>query len=351
MIAFLIVSTMIPVNDVKAEDTDYFSTEYTYKVRIYAGGQGTFPDGKDVVVEQVKAGESIDVRDLIDNMIMNPAIDAAGNKVENKYYAKGIRESGKDNNTVAGTVFKITRDVDFVVAYAMRGGDVAYTVKYVLEATGEELFPSETFYGNAGDKAVAAYRYVDGYVPQAYNLAMTLRPDQDNVFTFYYKSGKNAGYYYETDGGTKYLYKDGETVIEHIPGKIIHIAGPVVDTTDNSNEHQNPAVTVVEDEPLVRENPANVNRQADSKNVEERNPIEASDMPETYIDLDEEAVALADGNKWLKDFFEDGDVIIGKIPVLAFTGIAIVAGVVLAVYLLTHSKNKKETEDKNHEEK
>lgn len=343
MIAFLIVSTIIPVHDVRADDVDYFSTEYTYRVRIYAGGQGTFMNGEDVVIEQVKDGESIDVKDLIDNMIMNPAIDAAGNKAENKYYAKGIRESGKDNNTVAGTVFKITHDMDFVVAYAMKGGDVAYTVRYVLESTGEELFPAETFYGNAGDKAVAAYRYVDGYIPQAYNLAMTLRTDQDNVFTFYYKQGENAGHYYETDGGTKYLYRDGETVVEHIPGKIIHIEGSSVNTIEISNEYQKPAaVTVVEDESPVKMTPANVNSQTDNKNVEKQNTSERSDAPETYIDLDEEAVALADSNNWIEDFFKDGDIAItGKIPVLAFIGISLFAVAAVVAYLIIYRKNKR----------
>ncbi len=48
-----------------------------------------------------------------------------------KYYVKGIRESGRDNNTLGLVSFKVDRDLDFVVAYGLLGDAVAYTINYV----------------------------------------------------------------------------------------------------------------------------------------------------------------------------------------------------------------------------
>ena len=341
MIAVLFIMTLFPDNRVKADETDYFASDYTYKVRIYAGGQGTFANGSDMIEEEVRPGQIIDVGQVLACIVMNPATDAAGNPVENKYYAKGIRESGKDNNTVAGTVFQITHDMDFVVAYAMKGGDIAYTVNYVLESTGESLLPSETFYGNAGDKAVAAYRYIDGYVPQAYNLAMVLKKDQDNRFTFYYKPGENAGhYYYETDGGVKYLYKDGETVVEHVPGRIIYIDSPQMNSSTSVTNNQNSAVRVIEDDTPVN------NTASENVNASEEIPSQQDESPKVLIDLDEEEVALKNGGGWLENFFTDfekessDEKSLSGLIAACVGVILVIAAAVIVVVLFRHKKRK-----------
>lgn len=346
---FLILCVSFPLCRVNADDTAYFSDEYEYIVRIYAGGQGTFSDGSNMILERVKAGENINVSDVLYGITMNPTVDAAGNQIDNKYYPKGIRESGRDNNTVAGTVFQITHDTDFVVAYAMEGGDTPYTVRYLLEGTDEELLPEETFYGNAGDKAVVAYRYIDGYVPQAYNLAMTLKTRTDNILTFYYRPGKNADcYYYETDGGVKYLYKDGENIVEHIPGKIIHIQGPSTAIINDTEQHES-AVKVVEDNTPV-------NRQETEQTTEISKAADDfdgySEEPKALIDLDDEIVAMAADANGFGNLLEDiGDNIAGKreITILIMGSCLIVLAFACVVLYVLKKHNKKDIEEKQNE--
>lgn len=80
----------------------------------------------------------------------------------------------------------MTEDRDYVVAYGIWGNRIAYTVNYQDE-DGNTLLPSETFYGNVGDRPVVAFQYVEGYQPQAYNLTGTLSENAaENVFTFTY---------------------------------------------------------------------------------------------------------------------------------------------------------------------
>lgn len=86
-----------------------------------------------------------------------------------------------------------------MVGYGIRGDMVAYTVNY-QDADGNELAPSQQFYGNVGDKPVVAYRYIDGYIPQAAALTKTLSSNEaENVFTFVYEEGE-SGTVVETPG-------------------------------------------------------------------------------------------------------------------------------------------------------
>ena len=151
---------------------------YTYKVRLFSGAQGTI-DGKEVVVKK--------------NLQYGDRVSFSQRQVElkdnSKYYIKGFRESGKDNNTAVSTAsFPVTGDMDYVVVYGLLGNAVAYTVNYV-DTNGNSLAPSETYYGNVGDEPVLAYLYIEGYQPQAYNLTGTLKENAaDNVFNFVYTS-------------------------------------------------------------------------------------------------------------------------------------------------------------------
>ena len=149
--------------------------EYTYTVRIYAGGQGLINGEEVVVYEGLHSGDRVTF-----NLRSVTLADGS------KYYVKGIRESGKDNNTVGVTSFLVTRDRDYVVAYGILGDAVAYTINYV-DREGRQLAPSETYYGNVGDKPVIAYLYIDGYEPLYYNLTKTLSDNAaENVFDFVY---------------------------------------------------------------------------------------------------------------------------------------------------------------------
>lgn len=164
----LLISTALP-----AEAAD---EEYTYTIRIYAGQQGFIDGGEVLVYENMKLGQQIAFNQRQVTL-----------KDGSKYYVRGIRESGKDNNTVSpNPSFAVTGDKDYVVAYGLLNDAVAYTVNY-QDLAGNALAPSETYYGNVGDKPVIAFLYIDGYQPQAYNLTKTLdRNVANNEFTFIY---------------------------------------------------------------------------------------------------------------------------------------------------------------------
>ncbi|WP_418752085.1 MucBP domain-containing protein [Frisingicoccus sp.] len=169
--------------------------KYTYMVTFYAGDKGTFT-GAGVQVSsssgkaQVNVGSTmitVTGLELGDRVGLSAASGGAVTLNDGeKYYVKGIRKSGYDNNTVSASSFVVTGDEDYVVAYGIQGDMAAYTVNF-QDAAGNTLAPSETHYGNVGDKPVVAFLYVDGYVPDAYNLTKTLVSDESqNVFTFVY---------------------------------------------------------------------------------------------------------------------------------------------------------------------
>lgn len=168
-----------PVFAAETEPSD--AAPYTYSVTLSAGNQGNF-GGTDIVeVTGVGAGAlSVDFSAYRDQLQIE----------DEKYYAKGIRLSGRDNSDASYSptwaTGAVTEDADYVVAYGMTGDMVAYTVQY-LDEEGNELLPAETYYGSVGDKPVVAFQYIEGYLPQAYNLTKTLSANEaDNIFPFVY---------------------------------------------------------------------------------------------------------------------------------------------------------------------
>ena len=191
-VCFLVTLAMIlPTIPAKADES------YNYMVRIYAGKEGTFASGgtsKNGVVGTVEdGGSAIIYRDVQPGDVIAFQADSVQLNEGSKYYIKEIRESGKDNYDLEYpqlSAFTVDGDDDYVVAYALLGSSVSYTINYV-DANGKELIPSQTFYGNIGDKPVIAYRYVENYFPQAYNLTGELSEDASkNVFTFVYQEVK-----------------------------------------------------------------------------------------------------------------------------------------------------------------
>lgn len=152
---------------------------YDYKITLHAGNRGTI-DGKAESIT-VNASYGADVTFDLSRVQVN----------DGKYYVKGVRLSGRDNKTsVAAPAFPVTGDADYVVAYGIKGDLVAYTVKY-QDASGKQLAPDSTFYGNVGDKPIVAYKYIEKYVPKALALTKTLSKNEaENVFTFVYVSGE-----------------------------------------------------------------------------------------------------------------------------------------------------------------
>ena len=190
---------------------------YTYTVRVYAGVQGTFNkdafknvlvDSKNVAVNLDAIGASMSVKDEEVVITGIPGSDSYGkpyrvvytpNMVKvssDKYLVRGLRESGKDNETINKANFDVSRDMDIVVGYYIANGVVAYTVNYVDE-DGQPIFTeladgtkvsSETHYGNAGEDVVLAFPYIEDYQPRAYNGILPLDADAaKNVFNFPYQ--------------------------------------------------------------------------------------------------------------------------------------------------------------------
>ena len=156
--------------------------EYTYTVRLFAGSHGTFSNGEKVLVyENVGTGPlPFGLREATSMVQMEE---------NSKYYIQGVRESGKDNSDTGKidvSEYAVTEDQDYVIAYGIKGNQVEYTVRFE-DVDGNTLALAETYYGNVGDRPVVAFIYIDGYLPQAYNLTGTLQSNPaDNVFTFVY---------------------------------------------------------------------------------------------------------------------------------------------------------------------
>ena len=159
--------------------------EYTYTIRFFSGKQGTFSEGEMMVFTDLHYGDRVNFYRIAVTLNDN-----------SKYYIRGIRESGRDNSdSVSDQTASVivTGDRDYVVAYGILGDATSYTINYEDE-NGRALAPSETYYGNVGDKPVVAYQYIAGYRPQAYNLTQTLKKDPaENVFTFVYVREQAAG--------------------------------------------------------------------------------------------------------------------------------------------------------------
>ena len=155
---------------------------YSYTVRIFPGDKGTIDGKKDPIIRVVEPGYTWKGDDF------DYGTRAASDT--DKYYVRGIREAGRDNNTTNGLInpsFTVDRDIDIVVAYGIKGSDVEYTIHYVELGSGKELLKPRTYHGNVGDKPAVAYLYVEDYVPQYENITGTLDADAaKNEWTFYY---------------------------------------------------------------------------------------------------------------------------------------------------------------------
>lgn len=186
LLAFCFLLGSVPMS-VKAED-------YKYQVTIFSGKQGAFSGTAGLVVKGAdysvsNTADAIVIKDLNpgDTVSFEARSGAVALDKDSKYYVQGIRISGRDNNAaVENSSFEVTGDQEYVVAYGIKGDQVAYTINY-QDANGNKLADSQTFYGNVGDKPVVAYTYIDGYIPEYRNLTKTLSANAaENVFTFNY---------------------------------------------------------------------------------------------------------------------------------------------------------------------
>ena len=173
---------------------------YTYKVTLSAGNKGSISGQEKIEVQDLNAGDDVSF-DLSQIQV-----------TDEKYYVKGIRLSGRDNaEALAAPAFNVDGDADYVVAYGIKGNQVAYTVQYQDE-DGNTLAESQTFYGNVGDKPVVAYHYIENFVPQALALTKTLSENEaDNVFTFTYAPGE-----------TNRVVETTTTITTVVPGNTVY---------------------------------------------------------------------------------------------------------------------------------
>lgn len=253
----VLVLTGVLAQGVLAAEPEEPSDEhpYTYSVTLSAGKQGTFADGDRIVREELKYGDYVNF-DWRDQLTLK----------DDKYYAKGIRRSGEDNsNSFITDQVQVTGDEDYVVAYGVLGDMVAYTVQY-LDENGNELAPSKTYYGSVGDRPVVAFQYIEGYLPQAYNLTKTLSENEaDNVFPFEYAPASEIRNVTVT--------VDGGTTVVTTPA-----AG-----TGTAQQGAAAAGGAAADE--------NAGGNAEGDTVE----VEDEEVPRDLVDLDEEEVPLAKG--------------------------------------------------------
>lgn len=167
-----------------------------YTVRIFAGARGVFKDtiakafggtlSDDKTVLTIQVPVTKEPQRLLMTDFNNGA-NSHVNVTESKYYVRGLREAGADNDdALADLSVMITEDKDFVVAYGVEGNMIGYTVRY-LDAAGKVLYEEEKLTGKIGEQVRVPYRNIDGYLPQAYNLRMVLKENAaENIFTFYY---------------------------------------------------------------------------------------------------------------------------------------------------------------------
>lgn len=298
-----VLMTMAIVMSLGLSTLAVHAEEYTYKITLSAGTQGTFEDGsKTMVVGEYPYGENAPVDP---QLVVLPE--------DTKYYVKGIRLAGHDELVYDTTV---TEDAAYVVVYGIKADLIAYTVNYIVSETEETLLESRTYYANIGDQITVPYQYVEGYQPQAYNLRKVLTENAaENVFTFEYTPLVLDVTNTVTEVVENVVTLPGETIVQ--PGIGNDVAqlpgGEEIEDNDipagpgeeenvedeNGGNEENGGGENVEDE-----NDGNENEEIDENDTplnpggediggeEETVPSE----PEEIIDLDEQDVPTSDGN-------------------------------------------------------
>lgn len=128
---------------------------------------------------------------------------------ESKYFVRGAKYAGYDNDekVYTGGPYRFNdEDTELVVAYGLKSAMVEYTVHY-LDADENEIAEPDTFLGVAGDQVIISYKYVEGYLPQAWTGTAELsdNPDENN-FKFWYTP-------FEAGEGETIIINDGVVVI------------------------------------------------------------------------------------------------------------------------------------------
>ena len=291
---------------------------YTYKIRVFAGKQGTFTDG---LLEKDYTGNAFN----LDDITVKPAIAEDGREKQ-KYYVKGIKPSGSDNSDMLSNPSFVTvdSDMDYVVVYGVRGDMVSYTVNY-LDVNGNALAPGRTYEGNIGDKPIVPYLYIGGYMPQAYSLTKTLAADEtQNVFTFRYTrvtTGTGGG------GGDTTIYD--EEIVNTTNTTPVVVPGGGADAAGAGG-----GVTVVPGD-------------TGAAGAGDAGGAAAAEEPQELVDLDDEEVPLANvpgsngGGSGIGS--EPGSFFVNLPPAVIVGIVSMAVLVVAAAWFLMFKRKKKGT--------
>lgn len=313
--------------------------EYTYTVRLFAGNLGELT-GDGLQIES--AGASVDsdkdqvvISGLRYGDTVRIIYQEAAASADERYYVRGVRRSGRDNTEAEAPTFEVACDRDYVVAYAVSGDLVGYTVHY-LDASGNPLMPSDTYYGNAGERQYVSSRYIDGYQPQALNLVKTLSANEsENVFEFRYTP--------VPEGTTA---PTAPTAPTETTTTTTTVTAPATPATPGTTAPTTPAAPEEPDaEPDEGEEDQDEGIGGDAGVVVPDEEVPQADRPDQMQDLDDEEVPLANLGQ------NQNSRVMGYLPV--YIGIGVAAALALAgtaVYLKKRRKAPAVTVEKVIEE-
>lgn len=317
--------------------------EYTYQVTFYSGNQGTFNGSEGLSVDNHSSGSEYTVEENGDEITVSGlkqgdivSFDVQAGAVQmsddSKYYLRGIRQSGRDNDTVQTSAFRVDGDAEYVLAYGIRGNQTGYTVNY-QDAQGNELAPSRTYYGNVGDKPVVAYLYIEDYNPQTLALTRTLSENEaENVFTFVYTPVPTEVI---TEPGD--TIKNTTTVTETVPGTTDEgtaAAGTAGEGTGAAGEGTGAAGT---DETGTAGTDGTAAGETDAAADEGTTDIQDEEVPQDnqdLTDLDEEEVPQSNINI-------DEEEVKKGLPMVAGVAIGVLAVAALGVIIVLVRKRMK----------
>lgn len=314
--------------------------EYTYTVRLFAGNLGELT-GDGLQIES--AGASVDsdkdqvvISGLSYGDTVRIIYQEAAASTDERYYVRGVRRSGRDNTEAEAPTFEVACDRDYVVAYAVSGDLVGYTVHY-LDASGNPLMPSDTYYGNAGERQYVSSRYIDGYQPQALNLVKTLSANEsENVFEFRYTP--------IPEGTTAPTAPTAPT--ETTTTTTTTVTAPATPATPGTTAPTTPAAPEEPDaEPDEGEEAPDEGIGGDAGVVVPDEEVPQAERPDQMQDLDDEEVPLANLGQ------NQNSRVMGYLPV--YIGIGVAAALALAgtaVYLKKRRKAPAVTVEKVIEE-
>lgn len=256
-------------------------SSYKYTIKVYSGNQGTFADGSTVKEYNVEKGKRVNLN----------SSDLKVKIKNDKYFAKGFKAVGDDfdkKDVYQGLLTNpVTEDAEYVVVYGLKKDMVKYTVKY-RDGKEKKLRKDDVYNGVVGDKPVVSYKYVEGYVPTAYNETKTLSKDpKRNVFVFYYNkvvterrensSSNQSSARNDSSSGNNGNNNNANTATGNNGAQTVDQAQNI----DDQNADDNGAGDTDDNA-----NDANADNDNGGNN----------DQPEELVDLDDNEVPLASGN-------------------------------------------------------